>query len=427
MKTISPLAIAVTGMLLLAETSVLADELSWEGRVGAGRSDNIGRVETDAVDETVAIAGLILDYRYESRGVEFDVAGDLEDRNYVDDTFDNDTFGFVTANLQLNLLQEALTWAVENRFGHTQTNPFAPETPANRERVNSIATGPDALLRLGSSTAVRVSARASRNTFSESDADNDSVRGLVSLQRALSARRSLSLNVTGNRIEFDDDFNEDFDTRGAFFGLVSENSRGSVNLNLGYNELERAGVTEDGRFIDVSIVRRLSDRTEFEFGYNEELTYASGVLSSGLDSVTNFSAETQRIAGVADPLEIREGRLGLSYERESGRLQLLLSGRDEAFLVENDLDRDTFDVRLDGERRFAATWSLGFDAVARRTDFDARSRQDDDLIAGVRLRVDFSETLSAELRVERFDRDSDEPGASFVDNSAFLTFRLGSR
>ncbi|MDJ0941250.1 MAG: outer membrane beta-barrel protein [Woeseiaceae bacterium] len=418
-------------VLLLAAlmpAPAIADELIWEVRTGAGRSDNIARTETGELDETIGIAGLALDYEYTSRGFEVDINGDVEYRRYIDETFDDDSYGAANVDLQFNLVQNVFSWRIENRFGHTRPNPFRPETPTNRERTNSFATGPEILLPLGSSTGLGLSSRWSRNTFSRTDADNDSLRGILYLTRALSRNRSLSLNASVTDVQFDNtDLNRDFDIRVAYFGFASENSRGTINISLGYNELDD-GIAEvqDGNYIDFALSRQISDRSRFDLNYSERLTYASDAFRNR-QNLGFTSGETQGVAGIADPLEIRSGRVGINYEREITSFRFSVSALDEDFVSANGLDRETLEARIGGDRQFGRTWEGGVGVAFRRTDFDVGDRRDDDLIYSLDLSYRFTQVFRVALELTRVDRDSNIVGQNFVENVGFLTFRFGQR
>ena len=255
------------GMLLLAAVSaVRANDLNWEARAAFSRSDNISRSHANEMKGSVVSAGLRLNYERASRGLDFNIDGDIEFRRYMDDIFDDDTLGFLNANLDLKFVEDVLTWKFENSFAHTKFDPFAPETPQNRERVNVMATGPELAVRIGPSVSLGASARLGRNVFSETNADNDSLRGLVFLEKALSRSRRVSLNVSANRVGFDNDgATRDFDRQAVFVGFSSRNAHGSVAVNIGYNKLDRSRQTNaSGRYLNIAVVRQLSNRVRFD-------------------------------------------------------------------------------------------------------------------------------------------------------------------
>ena len=418
------------GTLLLAAVSasgVRANDLNWEARASFSRSDNISRLNTDEIEESVVSAGLRLNYERASRGLDFNIDGDIEFRRYMDDVFDDDTVGFLNANLGLKFVEDVLTWNVENSFAHTKFDPFAPETPQNRERVNVIATGPELTVRIGPSVSLGASARLGRNIFSETNADNDSLRGLVFLEKALSRNRRVSLNVSANRVGFDNDgTTRDFDRQAVFVGFSSQNSRGSVDISIGHNKLDRSGQTNSGGYVDIAVVRQLSNRVRFDLTAGESLTYTGDLLSQPAARFTPSAAETRQFAGFADPLEIRRAGVGLRYEAKRGRLAVLLSSRDVSSLTSNRLNRKALQAYLSAGRSLGSDFRTDLSIFFRKTQFDANERTDEDFISSLSVGYSLNQSLSVELSIEYFGRSSKLDRAEFNETSGSFTIRYGS-
>ena len=67
----------------------------------------------------------------------------LEYRDYLDDTFDSEVVGNLVGNALVDIVEDRFTWTLEDTFGQSTQNQFAPVTPDNRENVNYLSTGPD--------------------------------------------------------------------------------------------------------------------------------------------------------------------------------------------------------------------------------------------------------------------------------------------
>jgi len=402
-----------------------AGELEYEARTGVGYTDNIGRTEVDAIDETVGIVGLEIDYEYLSRGVELGVLADLEYRYYAGDSFDNDTFGSLNADLVLNLTRDVLSWGVEQRLGHVVTNPFAAETPRTRERINTIATGPNVRVPLGGATALGFIGRIGSDNFSVTDADNDNLSGQLLVSRALSRNRSLSFNITADRVEFDNsDVNSSFDRQTAFIGFTSENSRGSVDLSVGQNELHDRGTVERGSFIGLELSRRLTDITELDVSFDRRLTFASELFQDFQTPGPAFGA-TRNIIGVADPLELTRASVALNFNRGSNELFVAIVTQKNDFISENGFDRSSREARIGGMLGIGPAWRLFYSAAVRQSEFDQDPREDDDLTLRVGLQRQITSSLRLRLDFTRLDRDSNTADASYTENAGFLTVRYG--
>ena len=74
-------------------------DVAYEVATGVGHSDNISRVESGEIDETLASAGLKLDWRERTRRIEGDAFVDLTYVEYLDDTYDGEVLGTATGNV----------------------------------------------------------------------------------------------------------------------------------------------------------------------------------------------------------------------------------------------------------------------------------------------------------------------------------------
>ena len=407
-------------------TYAIGAEVEYEITIGAARSDNVARTDTFEIEETIALLGLALDVQHESRKVEASLVADLEYRNYTDGIFDDEVVGSLYADLELQLAQDVFSWVFENRFGNLVTNPFLANTPVNRQNINRFSTGPDLILRFGSRTALEVGGRYHNTQFEISDIDNDVLGGRVSLVRALSAHRSASLNITTDRIEFDDTtFNSSYDKQAAYFGFESESSRSTLTVNLGYNELHDNGVVTDGYLINVNWDREISPSTTFNLGYNEGLTDAGFAFDQSQPG--QGFGDPQRTAGVSDPFENRRFSVGLDFNRNSNIFFATLSYNEDEYITASVLDRDRSSLRLGFSRDFGSAWRFRLSGVLQKTDFVTTGREDDDATISVGLSRQFSRKVGVNLNFTRFDRDSSDPGFNYVENVINLTFSYTRR
>ncbi len=413
----------ITFLLALAlSLPCVAAEIEYEIRVGASRSDNIARTDMAEIEETVALFGLELNLQHESRRLEASVVTDLEYRNYTDDTFDNEVVGSLNADLVFQIAPDILSWVIRDQFGNLQTNPFEANTPANRQNINRFSTGPDLIIRMGSVTRVELGGRYFINKYEVSDIDSDVLSGRLSLVRALSPRRSLSLNVTADRIEFDNTtLNSNYDRQGAYIGFHSEISRGSLAINLGYNEIHDDGEVFDGNLINVEWTRELSASTTFKLAYDEGLTDASDSLDQNQEAGGGFG-DVQRTPGVSDPFENKRFSAGIDFSRDSNSFFISAMYNKDEYVTLSGLDRDWSELRVGVSRVLGSAWRFRLEGGIRKTEFVVSGREDDDTILRAGLSRQLSRTIAINLDFTRFDRDSSESGTNYVENVASLTF-----
>jgi len=414
-------AIAVLVLCSLLSTHIVAAEVEYEFRLGASRSDNVLRTDVLELESTIMLAGLQLDLQHATRRVEASLVANLEYRNYTDDTFDDEVIGSLNADLELQLVPDVLSWVVQDRFGGLQTNPFQANTPENRQNINRFSTGPDLRMRLGSNTAVELGGRYHSTRYEISDIDSDVFGGRVSLVRALSPHRSISLNVTTDRFEFDNTFlNSNYDRQSAYFGFQSEIARGSLIVSLGYNELHDNGEVVDGNLISVAWDREVSSSTTINVSYDEGFNETSGTL--GQSQPGQEIGGPQNTPGVSDPFENRRFSLGLDFNRNNNNVFASLLFNEDEYVTNTLLDRNRSELRVGYSKVLGSAWRLRLNGALQKTDFVATGREDDDTVFGVGLSRQLSRAVSVNLDLARFERDSSDPAFNYVENQVDLTF-----
>lgn len=421
MRNVSRL-FAFTVVLLV--TPLYADT-QYEFRLGAERNDNIRKVTINEEEETVVFLGLFLDWQFEKTSMEAGIRSDLEYRTYQDDLFENEVVGILIADFRYKIAPDVLEWVVENNFGNAQLNPFLPDTPANRETLNVSSTGPDLRIRMGSATALEATGRWTRRNYELSDIDSSQLRGQVGLVRALNAHRRLSLNVAHENVEYDNDIsNPEFENSSAYLRLESEISRGSLNVSLGMNEIERLGMTADGELIDIDFRRELTASSTLFLGYSQQFQdQAAGFVRN--QQLSDVATDDAQSFGTSNPFENRLVFITWDFSRPRTTFALSYLINEEDYVAEDVLDRERDRWRIRFSRTMGSSWQFDIIASFAQTDFVGIDRQDDDTDYRVSLSRRFSEAFSIEIGFEREKRESTVPQSSYVENVTSLTFRYG--
>lgn len=424
-KNIISLANKVTFALFLCtstQSASAADPPEYEIRVGATRSDNVLRTDVFEIKETIALVGLTLDARHETRKVMASLVTDVEYRNYTDNAFDDDVVGALNADLLWQFVPGTFSWVFQDQFGQLQSDPFRANSPVNRENINRFSTGPDLRLRMGSTTALEVGGRFHVTQFELSDADNDVLSASVSIVRALSPRRSLSLNVKEDSVKFDTaGFERDYDRQAAFLGFKSEVSRGSITVNLGRNKIDRNGQTTDGSLIHIAWNRDLSPSTTLNLAYDGRLTDSADTLGRTQNPGQGFG-DPQRTAGVSDPFENKRFTMGLNVRRNSNNFYASMTYNDDEYITQSALNRDRAGLNVGLSRVLGSAWRVRLSGMLEKTEFAASGREDDDTVIRAGLSRQLSRLAAVNLDVTRFDRDSNESDFDYVENTISLTF-----
>lgn len=403
----------------------VADELAYDIRVGASYTDNVRRADTMLQEETVAFIGIQLDASHTSRRVDAGIQSDWEYRDYVDNSFDADDVGSVNAHVSFQISPDIFSWVATNYYGTLQSNPFLADTPDNRENINVFSTGPDLKLRLGSRSAFHINGRYTNRYFEVSDINNDVLSGGISLVRTLSPNRSLSLNVSADRLEFDDStVNSDFDLQSAYVSVSSQNSRGTAVVNLGVNELHDSGMVSRGTLIGLNWSRKLTAKSSFSLDYYQRFSDAGDIFRRFQDPGRGFG-NVRSIPGVGDAFESRRFSANINIDQEDYEFYFSVIRDEQVYETSSALNRDMTGLGLGASKTLGSAWRVNFDARFGKTEFDASGRTDDDIEMRARISRQLSRRFSVNFSYRRSERKSNSAGFDYTENVASLSIGYG--
>ena len=286
---------AWVGFWLMPALAVAAD-VQVAGTMGIGHSDNIRRVSSNEESESIAQAGLELAATEKTRRFDGDLVSDLAYMDYLHNTYGNEIVGNARGNAAVNLIEDHLQWAISDNFGQTQTDLFAPVTPANSENINYFSTGPDLTLRLAPTTELRLGARYSLVNYQISPFDSDRVSGSLVLTRNIAEHSSVSLNAEHDHVEFaNQSVNTDFDSDALYLAYAAESNRTKLEINVGVSRIKSSGTKDNDSLLRLELSRTLTARSTLDFSIGRELTDAASSFGSQKIS-DNVSLDTQSLS-----------------------------------------------------------------------------------------------------------------------------------
>lgn len=423
MKFKSRCLVACLLWLVGARLGVASAEVDYSIWIGAINTDNASRTLDDGIDETITVAGFTLDVANQTRRVNFQLESDLEYQHYGKDTYDSDYVGSISGDVVFQFVPDLLSWVIEERFGKSQSNPFQPDTPDNRENANNFSTGPDLHIRLGSRSSLELGARYQTNNFEIRDIDNEVVGSSISFVRALSPHRTISINAEFDQVDYEETLlGGDFDRASAFIGFSSEIPRGTITLNLGVNEVDVDGMTSDGLLANASWTRELTTRSTLSVSFDQRYSDAADIFRRFFQGdLTNTGSEG--FPGSSEPFENRRISATFNHRRNSSTLAVAITSNEEDYETTNDLDRDRLGITFGLSREFGGGWELGGNVRYLGTDFGTVDRKDDDINAGIQLSKRLGQNLYADFAFEYLDRESDVISAIYTENRFSLKFR----
>jgi hypothetical protein len=408
----------VAGLLLCADAARADLDLSIEA--GGGYSDNIQRVDGDEVDEKIGTLGVDLLWLERTRRLDGNASVDVSYFEYFDDTFDSEVVGTGDGALTVKILPERFTWLFQDSFGQAQSDPFAPATPETREDLNYFTTGPDLIMRMGSASSVRLFGRYSATSYEESPLDAKRRSVGLAVAREPSQRSEIALNGVTEKVDFDEPGSGDYDRKNAFLSYRLDGARTDLNTEFGYTWLEPDdGDRSGGLLANISLTRDLSSSSTLHLEVGTQFTDAGDALRGALEG--GGAVGGADITASADPFENRSASLSWSFARNRTGFTLGASWNQDRYEQQTLLDHTRFAYEAVFTRRLSPTLDFDFSVSLNDEEFDNRDLQADELNLGARLSWNPGRTIGLALSAERFDRNTSNGLAEYVENRVFLT------
>ena len=413
---------------VMMSMNVGAVDLHTVADVGVGHSDNLGRAQdgTGEADDIIR-AGLVFSLLEESQKVNANIQGEIFRYKYQNNTFDDETLGFLNALVDFRITERVLGWSIQNNYGQQMVNIFQPIRPGNRESVNIFSTGPDFNFLFGARTGLDVALRWSDLRYETRPRDNQRTSANVRAYRQVSETRTFGLTVFGETVEFDDQtFNNDLDRYLASGSFTANSDRTNLSFDLGWNWIEVDQTKADGVYYNFSLGRQISGRSSLSFNAGHEFSDSGNLFQfyNGLNGRGNeygAGAEDADLENTSDPFTNNFARLSYNFTGERTQWIFAADWREEDY-EEQDL-RDRKIYGLTGQVTRELTESLVFDLFGQvgRREFNAQSREDDDIRVGAGLALVLGQRWTVRVDYDYINRDSTDPNDSYTENRYFLS------
>ena len=412
--------------ILLGQVAGAAD-LDLELEIGIGHTDNITRVPDTlldpAIDDTIYNVGLSLAYEKESARSEVDIRAALSYVEYKDGPFDNETLPGLDASALFRINERSLRWFILGNIGQQTIDPFEPVTPGNRQNITYITTGPSVFIPLGTRFSTTADAWYSVIRFEEQPQDNDRIGAQLALTRQINTNRSISLNVQGERTEFDLELAFPLiDNYEAYFRFETEGSRNELTVDLGWNTSERSGTKFEAPLVNLEWLRQVSSRTNFMLAAGTRISDMADNFR-GNQSYSADITETQNQQSTTEPFTDNFARLSVGFSSTRSAVAAALSLSEQEYDQHSEFNRLSKGATMDFSRQLGNSWEIGLFGAIHQYDYDVRVRQDDELRYGASLTWRQLRTVEVELQFERSDRDSTDETSVYTENRGHLSFR----
>ena len=343
----------------------VAAEVKFSADAGVGASDNITRT-VNGESETMAQVGTQFTVVESSRRLALKLGADLSYVDYLGGTYNGELLGDVNADALLRLIPDNFEWALQESFGQTRLNLFAVATPANRENINTVSTGPRIKVGLGSAIKLAINGNYARTDYQTSLLGTQRIGGDIGLEHALSGDALLAVRASHNQVDpLSSLAGNSYSTQSAYLNYALKGALTNVNLDLGGSRVQRTGATQNGPVARLSVDRKIGRSSTVSFGAGREfidqgsLFGANGVssLDQAVTPISNTQLSTQAINRSTSAFQHTSANLG--WLIQGRRTSIRLSGvwSDDVYDGQSALDRRRWSTAAYLSRQFGARLS----------------------------------------------------------------------
>ena len=427
-------AAAFLGCLLAgpAGAAPLLSDLTFS--TGIGWSDNITGVASNQQSETIAAVGVRAIIDRNSRLFDLGLNLDMQYIDYLRNNFTSELAGNSELHARFAVVPEVLSLVVEDTFGQTQANAFAPSTPGTRQNTNLLAGGPDLRLNLGEYLMFLGSGRYALEDFQRTNADNERFQGTTGIYHEFSGRSSLGVLVQAQDVNFESAQFSDFIRREALMRYRLNASRTTIQLDAGRTEFRGRGVTPV-RYNQWSFrfeaSRNLTARSTLELSVGRIVSDSGELLATSLGSTRDRSTLAQtglgaiqtvgaNVVGTGDALRNLYGRATWRFVGPRSRANIAFESRQERYITGNSISRNVYSVLAGVSRDFSQRLTLATDLRYSERDAETVTIVVKDSAAALTDIYRVTPRIGLSLSFEYANRDDNAGGGDYSDRRAWL-------
>jgi len=412
----------------------LAGQYDYGAGFALAHDSNITRSSTDPRAEWTET--LFAGIAYAERNVDLTarLLVQVERRDFVRNTYQNDTGYFVNGSAVWTIAPQQLSWMVDDVAGESLLSLTAPDTPANRVKTNSLSTGPEFTFRVDPTSMPVIGARYGRYDI-QGPGDNQRYMGYARWLYRLSEPEKLSLNYEAMRVDFTPpSLFPNFLRQDQFLRYERLSPLNSLILEGGTTHVQRyGGEATNGRVARVTGLHALTSESAVRLLLSDQISDPATDLIRGVTSATSTTTPatpTETVA--AAPLAGSNVTTGDVYHSQRGELTYLAQGGRIRYTLQGYARRVNY-AALNQDQdyheaggRLTLTW-IQTDAtnIYAYTDYLKRTfpglderDTDRNSTLGVTYRLTPSLFVSAEGR--RMERESNVSLQNFLDTRVML-------
>lgn len=351
--------------------------------------------------------------------------------NKYQHVFGNETLFNLDSSAVWTVSPQRFNWSLQDVYRQLPIDPTVTETPANRENVNVVSTGPDFLLHLSPDQTLALGARYGNFYTSSTNTDNNNASGYTRWLYQSTPRTTYSLNYEALDVNYKDDVaNIDYKQQNLYFKADTRPSRSEYILDLGTSNIsrDRHSGERDGMG-RLSWVREINPETNMG---------ASAEADSSNTGADVLAASTTAAGPVPVPVPIVQPGAVTSDVYRTKRAQVFYTHHSSQFgtsllVFDQNVDYQTLpdNNRQTGSNLlfsyyYSETFSTTLFGDYLKTKYTILVRRDIDRDAGLRFAYRVSRDILMTLEGRRTVRASTDPTSPFTDNRVLFTVLYSS-
>lgn len=397
-------------------------DLDVEFNLGIGQTDNVARTATNELDETIGMVGLEFDLEHESRKLEADIRSRFSYLEYFDDTFDSELIGGFAGNAQYQFLEDRFFWDLQYNWGQQLQDNFQPARPDNRENITMVTTGPTYIQPIGDRNFIGLEASYTTLDYEFQPFDFDRGLGAVRFGREVADDTFLSLNLSTQRVEFDNSTFAPYDYQEYFIRYDLQDGRNVIIANLGHTSVEAGGVEGDGVLFAFDWTRQITARTSLQLVAGSRYS-DQGDIFQIFQSSTQSVGATGNFSPLGQPFRNNFASLGFQFDADRTSVGVnAFTSQEEYELIDDTFapNRDFSSIDLEIGREMTRKFFIRFVGTYRVVNYDLNDRKDEDSQGSIRFGYRFNPAFNISVQYSHLRRDSTDTFSESIENRTVL-------
>jgi hypothetical protein len=416
--------LVVVGSMLLHAAAARDLEIDYGVGAGLEYSSNIDRSSDDGQNDVVGIGNVALSVDKRAGRVRINSDASMDYERFRN-TFGNRTRFQLSLDSEGEVIRDRASWILQDFFQQAAIDSIDPQTPANRENINTFATGPD--LFYFPSPKQRLSLRPRLIDFYYSDQDIDNRRYILlgSWEYLVSSDTSTGLIASAGHVNYDSNDIPNLDIENLALRFTQQRGRSELGVDLGGTWIQRDEVDNQSGFLgNVSWSVQINSRSSFQLAAFRRLGDSSSNTFIA-NSDPDFGGDLSGQQSSADTLTTTQAAATYSRTTASGYSgDLGISATDYDYEV---TPQDRKEYRADAQvgRRLVAGLTGSLFGGYQYTDETSTGRTDKTYTLGLGFSYQLSRKLGANLTFQRQDRNSNESENEYDENLFLFSIIYG--